>query len=68
LLIFDGERVDVVSEGGYIEADTTVVAVKVEGRRVIVKLKRRSKKMDIYSIAIIVLVIYFYLSFSILFH
>ncbi len=37
---FDGERVDVVSEGGYIEADTIVIAIKVEGRRVIVKPKK----------------------------
>ncbi|MBF8436015.1 nodulation protein NfeD [Halanaerobiaceae bacterium Z-7014] len=37
---FDGERIDVVSEGGYIEAETTVIVVKVEGRRVIVKPKK----------------------------
>ncbi len=37
---FDGERIDVVSEGGYIEADTNVIVVKVEGRRVIVKPKK----------------------------
>ncbi|MGM0413584.1 MAG: NfeD family protein [Bacillota bacterium] len=37
---FDGERIDVVSEGGYIEAETTVTVIKVEGRRVIVKPKK----------------------------
>lgn len=37
---FDGERIDVVSEGGYIEAETTVIVIKVEGRRVIVKPKK----------------------------
>lgn len=37
---FDDERIDVVSEGGYIDAETTVIVVKVEGRRVIVKPKK----------------------------
>ena len=37
---FDGERIDVVSEGGYIDSETTVIVVKVEGRRVIVKPKK----------------------------
>lgn len=34
---FDGQRIDVVSEGGYIDSETNVIVVKVEGRRVIVK-------------------------------
>lgn len=34
---FDGERIDVVTEGGFIEAQTAVSVVKVEGGRVVVK-------------------------------
>lgn len=35
--IFDGERIDVVSEGGYISNGTQVKIVKVEGTRVVVR-------------------------------
>lgn len=33
----DGKRIDVVSEGGYIPAASTVLVIKVEGPRVVVK-------------------------------
>jgi len=33
----EGQRVDVVSEGGYVYPNTTVRVIKVEGRRVVVK-------------------------------
>jgi membrane-bound serine protease (ClpP class) len=33
----DGKRIDVVSEGGYIAPETTVLVIKVEGPRVVVK-------------------------------
>jgi membrane-bound serine protease (ClpP class) len=36
--IIDGERVDVVSEGSFIERDTEVEVLKVEGGRVIVRV------------------------------
>lgn len=36
----DGERVDVVSEGGYIEAGVPVTVVQVEGVRVVVRAKK----------------------------
>ncbi|QHE53008.1 nodulation protein NfeD [Pontibacillus sp. HMF3514] len=35
--IFDGERIDVVSEGGYISSGTQVKIVKAEGTRVVVR-------------------------------
>ena len=37
----DGERVDVVSEGGYIDAGVTVTVAHVEGVRVVVRVKER---------------------------
>jgi membrane-bound serine protease (ClpP class) len=37
VMMIDGERVDVVSEGGFISAQTPVEVVKVEGRKVIVR-------------------------------
>jgi len=38
----DGERVDVVSEGGFIQAGAGVTVTKVEGGRVVVREKRES--------------------------
>ena len=34
---FDGERLDVVSEGEYLEAGTRVQIVRTEGRRIVVR-------------------------------
>lgn len=38
IAIFDGSRVDVVSEGGFLSKNTPVKVVKIEGRRVVVKV------------------------------
>lgn len=35
----EGNRVDVVSQGGYIESDTPVKVIKVEGRRIVVQVQ-----------------------------
>ncbi|WP_337019804.1 nodulation protein NfeD [Oceanobacillus massiliensis] len=35
--VFDGERIDVVSEGGFIEKEKSIKVVKVEGVRVVVR-------------------------------
>jgi len=37
---FNGIKLDVVSEGEYIDKDTIVKVIKVEGRRIVVKQKR----------------------------
>lgn len=34
---FEGQRLDVVSDGGYIEPDTKIKVVQTEGRRIVVK-------------------------------
>jgi membrane-bound serine protease (ClpP class) len=34
---FDHERVDVVTEGEYIEADTPIAVVRVDGNRIVVR-------------------------------
>jgi membrane-bound serine protease (ClpP class) len=36
----EGCRVDVVSEGGYIEPNTPVKVIKVEGRRIVVRIQQ----------------------------
>lgn len=36
-IMLDGERIDVVSEGGYIDARKTVIIIKVEGSRIVVR-------------------------------
>jgi len=36
--LFDGERVDVVSDGGFIDKDQPIKVVKVEGARIVVKV------------------------------
>lgn len=36
-IMLDGERIDVVSEGGYIDARKTVIIIKVEGPRIVVR-------------------------------
>jgi len=36
-VLIDGERVDVVSDGGYIPADRQVEVIQVEGVRVVVR-------------------------------
>ena len=36
-LILDGERIDVVSEGSYIDRGKNVTIVKVEGSRIVVR-------------------------------
>ncbi|MGE7919498.1 NfeD family protein [Viridibacillus sp. NPDC093762] len=36
-IMLDGERIDVVSEGGYIDARRTVIIIKVEGPRIVVR-------------------------------
>jgi membrane-bound serine protease (ClpP class) len=38
IAIFDGSRVDVVSEGGFLSKNTPVKVVKIEGRKVVVKV------------------------------
>lgn len=35
--VFDNERVDVVTEGGYIDKNTPIVVIKTEGSRVVVR-------------------------------
>lgn len=39
----DGERIDVVSEGGYIDGGTEVVIVEVEGFRIVVREKKKEE-------------------------
>lgn len=36
-MVLDGNLIDVVSEGDFIESDVTVTVVKVEGMRVVVR-------------------------------
>lgn len=43
-LLMDGERMDVVSEGGYIEAGKLVEVIKVEGARIVVREKMEGEK------------------------
>lgn len=38
----DGRRVDVVSEGGFIDADSEITVIKVEGSRVVVRIKEEN--------------------------
>lgn len=40
----DGKRIDMVSEGGYIPPGTTVLVIKVEGPRVVVKPVNQTNK------------------------
>jgi membrane-bound serine protease (ClpP class) len=37
IAVFEGERVDVVSQGEYIEADTPIEVVRVDGNRIVVR-------------------------------
>lgn len=39
---FDDERVDVVTEGSFIDQDSEVIVVKVEGSRIVVREKKKS--------------------------
>jgi membrane-bound ClpP family serine protease len=39
---FDGERLDVVSEGAYIPAQAAVKIIRVEGRRIVVRLTEKA--------------------------
>ena len=39
-MLLDGERLDVVSEGNYINADQTVEIIKIEGSRIVVREQR----------------------------
>jgi len=36
-VIINNERIDVVSEGGFIEQNTKVIVIKVEGARIVVR-------------------------------
>jgi membrane-bound serine protease (ClpP class) len=40
----DGERVDVVSDGQYIEAGTPIEVTRVEGNRIVVRVSRARKE------------------------
>lgn len=48
-IIIDDERVDAVSEGGYIPVDTPVKVVKVEGTRVIVRKLKEEPNEEVPS-------------------
>ncbi|GKV64652.1 MULTISPECIES: NfeD family protein [Sporosarcina] len=43
----DGERIDVVSEGRYIDRDTEVVIVAVEGFRIVVREKKKEEEQGL---------------------
>lgn len=40
VVMYNGERIDVVSEGNFIDADKEVIFVKVEGSRIVVREKK----------------------------
>ena len=42
----DGERVDVVSQGEYIEAGAPIVVVRVEGNRIVVRRDRGAAEKE----------------------
>jgi membrane-bound serine protease (ClpP class) len=40
IAVFDGERVDVVSDGEFIDAGTPIVVIRVDGNRIVVRRYR----------------------------